>query len=56
MCGRLIRLQTFAAANSFEVFKSAINFYRKLGAEFLDDWKTVCVKGAAFQALADEAK
>ncbi len=34
----------------------AINFYRKLGAEFLDDWKTVCLKGSALQALANQGR
>jgi GNAT superfamily N-acetyltransferase len=34
--------------------KAAIDFYRKLGAEFLDEWKTVCLRGSALQAIAGE--
>jgi GNAT superfamily N-acetyltransferase len=34
--------------------KPAIDFYRKLGAEFWDDWKTVCLRGSALQAIAGE--
>jgi GNAT superfamily N-acetyltransferase len=30
----------------------AIHFYKQLGATFLDDWKTVCLKGKALQILA----
>jgi GNAT superfamily N-acetyltransferase len=30
----------------------AIDFYRKLGAEFLDEWKTVSLQGDAFDRLA----
>lgn len=35
---------------------SAIEFYRKLGAEFLDEWKAVCLIGDALQALTAKAK
>ena len=34
--------------------KAAIDFYRKLGAEFWDEWKTVCLRGSALQAIAGE--
>jgi len=34
----------------------AIEFYRKLGAEFLDEWKAVCLIGDALQALTAKAK
>jgi GNAT superfamily N-acetyltransferase len=30
----------------------AIDFYRRLGAEFLDEWKTVSLQGVAFDRLA----
>lgn len=30
---------------------AAINVYRNLGATFLDDWKVLCVEGAALRAL-----
>ncbi|MGH9536319.1 MAG: GNAT family N-acetyltransferase [Terriglobales bacterium] len=30
----------------------AIDFYRKLGAEFLDEWKTVSLQGDALERLA----
>ena len=33
----------------------AIDFYRKLGAEFLDDWKTVNLQGDALERLAGNA-
>jgi GNAT superfamily N-acetyltransferase len=33
----------------------AIDFYRKLGATFLDDWKEVCLDGDALQRLAESA-
>jgi GNAT superfamily N-acetyltransferase len=33
----------------------AIEFYRQLGANFLDEWKTVSLQGDAFQRLADRA-
>jgi GNAT superfamily N-acetyltransferase len=32
----------------------AIEFYRKIGATFLDDWKTVCLKQKALHDLAKE--
>lgn len=35
--------------------RPAIEFYQELGATFLDDWKTVCLKGSALQAVAKEA-
>ena len=34
----------------------AIDFYRKLGAVFLDEWKAACLIGDALQAVAEEAK
>jgi GNAT superfamily N-acetyltransferase len=34
----------------------AIDFYRKLGANFMNEWKTVCLSGDALQRLASEAK
>jgi len=30
----------------------AIQFYKKMDATFLDDWKTVCLRGDALQNLA----
>jgi len=33
----------------------AIEFYRKIGATFFDDWKTVCLKQKALHDLASEA-
>lgn len=33
----------------------AIKFYRRSGATFLDDWKTVCLKQKALHNLASEA-
>jgi len=35
---------------------SAIDFYRGLGAVFLDEWKSACLIGDALQAAAEEAK
>lgn len=32
----------------------AIAFYRKIGATFLDDWKTVCLRQAPLHDLASE--
>jgi GNAT superfamily N-acetyltransferase len=32
----------------------ATRFYRKIGATFLDDWKTVCLNQKALHALASE--
>ena|SRR5215469_11155213 len=32
----------------------AIGFYRRIGATFLDDWKTVCLKQKALHDLASE--
>lgn len=34
----------------------AIEFYGKLGAEFLDEWKSVVLIGDPLQAVAEEAK
>ena len=34
---------------------SSINFYQKLSATFLNDWKVVCLKGNALKAIAKEA-
>jgi GNAT superfamily N-acetyltransferase len=33
----------------------AIDFYRSLGAVFLDEWKAACLIGDALQAVADKA-
>ena len=32
----------------------AIDFYKKLGATFLDEWKAACLIGDALQAIAGE--
>jgi hypothetical protein len=32
----------------------AIEFYRRIGATFLDDWKTACLKQKALHNLASE--
>jgi len=34
----------------------AIEFYRELSATFLNDWKVVCLKGNALEAIAMEAE
>ncbi len=34
----------------------AIDFYRKVGAEFLDEWKTVDLRGDALEQLARSAR
>jgi GNAT superfamily N-acetyltransferase len=34
----------------------AIEFYGKLNAVFMDDWRAVCLIGDALQAVAEEAK
>jgi GNAT superfamily N-acetyltransferase len=34
--------------------KSAIDFYHKLGATFLDEWKAACLIGDALQSVAAE--
>jgi GNAT superfamily N-acetyltransferase len=34
----------------------AIDFYKKLNATFCDEWKVVCLEGAALQSLAKEAE
>lgn len=34
----------------------AIDFYRKLGAVFMDEWKAACLIGDALEAVAEEAK
>jgi len=34
----------------------AIDFYKKLGAVFLDEWKPACLIGDALEAVAEEAK
>jgi GNAT superfamily N-acetyltransferase len=34
---------------------TAIEFYRKLGAEFLNEWKAVCLIGDALQAVTAKA-
>ena len=33
----------------------AIQFYKKMDATFLDDWKTVCLKGDALRLVANTA-
>lgn len=33
----------------------AIDFYRNLGAVFMDDWKSVCLIGDALETAAQEA-
>ena len=35
---------------------AAIDFYRKLGASFMDEWKPVCLIGDALEAVAAEAR
>ncbi|HEX7894287.1 MAG TPA: GNAT family N-acetyltransferase [Terriglobales bacterium] len=35
--------------------KPAIEFYQKLGAEFLDEWRAVCLIGEAMQAVTQKA-
>jgi GNAT superfamily N-acetyltransferase len=34
--------------------QAAIDFYRILGAEFWNEWKMVCLRGSALQAIAGE--
>ena len=34
----------------------AIDFYKKMGALFLDEWKAVCLIGDALQTVAEKAK
>jgi len=34
----------------------AINFYKRLGAIFLDDWKAVRIEGEALRTLAEQSK
>jgi len=34
----------------------AIDFYRKLGADFLDEWKTVSLTGDALQGIAEHSR
>lgn len=36
--------------------QSAIDVYRAIGAEFLDDWKLVLLRGAPLRRLAERAK
>jgi GNAT superfamily N-acetyltransferase len=36
--------------------KSAIDFYQKLGAEFWNEWKTICLRGRALEALARDVQ
>jgi GNAT superfamily N-acetyltransferase len=33
--------------------ETAIQFYRKINATFLDDWRTVCLKGTAMREVAE---
>jgi GNAT superfamily N-acetyltransferase len=35
---------------------AAIDFYRQLGAMFLDEWKSVCLLGESLEAVANEPK
>jgi len=35
---------------------AAIDFYRKLGASFMDEWKPVCLIGDALEAVAAQAR
>jgi GNAT superfamily N-acetyltransferase len=35
---------------------TAIEFYRKLDADFLDEWKSVCLIGDALQAVTEKAQ
>ena len=35
---------------------AAIDFYKKLGAAFMDEWKPVCLIGDALEAVAKEAE
>ncbi len=35
---------------------AAIDFYKKLDATFCNEWKVVCLEGAALHALAKEAE
>ncbi len=36
--------------------KTAIDFYKSLGAVFLGEWKPVCLIGDAFQSLAEHSR
>jgi GNAT superfamily N-acetyltransferase len=36
--------------------QKAIEFYHKIGATFLDDWKTVCLKNKALHDLASQIR
>ena len=36
--------------------QKAIEFYKKIGATFLDDWKTVCLKNKALHDLASQIR
>jgi hypothetical protein len=33
----------------------AIDFYQKLGAEFLDEWRSVCPIGESMRAVTEKA-
>jgi hypothetical protein len=35
--------------------KPAIEFYNRLGAEFLDEWRSVCLIGDAMLAVTEKA-
>jgi GNAT superfamily N-acetyltransferase len=55
--------RTTEEANGFGIMfnvldwnNAAIEFYRGLGAAFLDDWKTVSLKGQALHDLASEGE
>jgi hypothetical protein len=36
--------------------RQAIEFYQKVGASFLDDWKVACLRGDALEVLAKESR
>jgi GNAT superfamily N-acetyltransferase len=36
--------------------QNAIDFYQKLGADFLDEWRTVSLSGPSLRKVAEEAK
>ena len=63
--GRALCAQVAAIArreNSFGIIftvmdwnRPAIEFYQRLGATFLNDWKVVCLRGNTLEGLAKEA-
>jgi GNAT superfamily N-acetyltransferase len=36
--------------------ETAIQFYKKMNATFLDDWRTVCLEGSAMQKVAESGE